>query len=180
MKTFFKSILIIVLVIIAFPLVTGLFIEKDYAVEKQIKINRPVAEVFDYVVHIKHLQEEWGTWVDKDPNAQHTYTGTDGTVGFTASWKSENPDVGAGTQEITNIIPNERVDIEISFTEPFESKSPVYFTTEAQDGGTLVKWGMKGHMPYPTNSLLLFMDLEQMIGKDFQEGLGNLKEVMEQ
>lgn len=40
---------------------------------------------------------------------------------------------------------------------------------------TKVIWGFKGYMGYPTNLLMLFMDIEQMIGDDYNTGLKQLK-----
>jgi hypothetical protein len=115
-----------------------------------------------------------------DPAMKKEYRGTDGAVGFVSAWDSDNKDVGKGEQEIKAITEGERVDFEIRFFEPFESTDLAYMTTEAvNDSATLVKWGFNGKMPYPMNLMLLFMDMEKMLGGDLEEGLANLKTVME-
>lgn len=174
-----KKIGIIILTVIAIPLVIALFTKKDYAVEKQITINKPVTEVFDYIKHLKN-QDHYSKWAMRDPNMKKTYRGTDGTIGFVSAWESDKEDVGAGEQEIIKITDGKRVDFELRFFEPFESTEPAYMTTESVgDNQTQVKWGFSGHMDYPMNLMLLFMDFEQMIGDDLQTGLDRLKAVLE-
>ena len=174
-----KKILIVLAIIIALPFIIALFIKKEYAVEREIAIDRPKQEVFDYVKHLKN-QDNYSKWATMDPNMEKTYKGTDGTVGFVAAWSSDKKDVGKGEQEIKKITEGERIDFELRFLEPFQSTEPAYMSTEAiADNKTKVKWGFNGRMPYPMNLMLLFMNMEEMIGSDLQTGLSNLKGVLE-
>tara|TARA_R100000935_G_C2797148_1_gene148707 strand:- start:315 stop:848 length:534 start_codon:yes stop_codon:yes gene_type:complete len=175
----FKKILIILLVLIAIPLVVALFLPKDYSVEREIIINKPKQEVFEYVKYLKN-QDNYSKWASMDPNMKKTYKGTDGTVGFVSAWESENDDVGSGEQEILKIEEGERIDFELRFIEPFESTSPAFMTTESvAENQTKVTWGFSGHMNYPMNLMMLFMDFEKMIGDDLESGLSNLKSELE-
>lgn len=174
-----KKILIIVLVIIAIPFVVAVFVPKDYSVEREIIISKPKQEVFEYVKYLKN-QENYSKWATMDPDMKKTYRGTDGTVGFVSAWESENEDVGTGEQEIIKITEGERIDFELRFIKPFESTSPAFMTTESiSDNQTNVKWGFNGHMNYPMNLTMLFMDFEKMIGDDLQAGLSKLKTELE-
>ena len=174
-----KIILIIILVIIAIPLVIALFVKKDYAVEREIIINRPASEVFDYVKYLKN-QNNFSKWATMDPNMKKSYHGTDGEVGFVSAWESEDKEVGTGEQEIMKITDGERIDYQLRFIKPFESTESAYMTVENLDGNqTLVRWGFNGHMSYPMNLMLLFMDFDKMIGGDLSTGLANLKKILE-
>ncbi len=178
MKTI-KIVLIVLVVIIAIPLVTAIFVKKDYQVEREIVINQPKDVVFDYIKHLKN-QDNYSKWANMDPDMEKLYTGTDGTVGFISAWDSDDENVGKGEQEITKIVEGERVEFELRFLEPFESISSAYMTTEAiSDSETKVVWGFTGRMNYPMNLMLLFIDMEDMIGADYDEGLGNLKKELE-
>jgi hypothetical protein len=173
-----KKVLVVIAAIIAVILVVALIAPKEYAVEREVVINCPKEPVFDYVKSLK-LQDEWSVWGDLDPDAVYTYTGVDGTVGFISAWEG-NKDVGKGEQEIVNIMEGERVDFELRFVEPFESTADVYITTDGlSEQETLVKWGMSGKMPFPTNLFMLFMNMDKSIGKDFEQGLENLKMILE-
>lgn len=174
-----KKILLAVVIIIAIPLIVALFTKKDYEVERQIVIEQPKEEVFDYVKYLKN-QDDYSKWANMDPNMKKSYRGTDGEVGFVSAWESDNPDVGKGEQEIVGINEGERIDYELRFFEPFESKEPAYMTTESLGPEqTRVTWGFNGHMDYPMNLMLLFMDFEEMIGNDLETGLKNLKMELE-
>ncbi len=173
-----KKVLLVIAIIIAVMLVVALIAPKEYAVEREVVINCPKEQVFEYVKSLR-MQDEWSVWGDLDPDAVYTYTGVDGTVGFISAWEG-NKDVGKGEQEIVNIVEGERVDFELRFVEPFASTADVYITTESlSESETLVKWGMSGKMPFPTNLFLLVMNMDKSIGKDFEQGLANLKMILE-
>jgi hypothetical protein len=174
-----KRVLLVLVILIAIPLIAALFLRKDYAVEREVTINKPKQEVFEYVKYLKN-QNKFSKWANLDPNMKQEFRGTDGTVGFVSAWESQSDDVGKGEQEIKGIKDGERIDYEIRFLKPFESTSPAYMTTETVNGNqTKVKWGFSGHMPYPMNLMLSVMNMEQMLGDDFQLGLNNLKGIME-
>jgi hypothetical protein len=142
-------------------------------------INRPKAEVFAFVKQLKN-QDLYSTWQQMDPNMEKSYTGIDGTVGFTSSWKSKNREVGAGSQTILRLIDGDSMVCKIAFKEPFESVNENYFTTTSMDSlKTRVEWGFHGAFPYPLNLFAALMDMESMIGKDFQQGLENMKGILE-
>lgn len=175
----FKKILIGLAILIAIPLITALFVKKEYAVEREIIINKPIAEVFDYIKYLKN-QNNYSKWATMDPDMKKTYRGTDASVGFVSAWESENEEVGVGEQEIKKIIEGERIDYELRFFEPFEATEAAYMITEMlNENQTKVTWGFNGHMDYPMNLMMLFMDFEEMIGDDLQTGLMQLKTVLE-
>lgn len=174
-----KRVLVGLLVIIAVPLIVALFLEKSYIVEREIVINRPKTDVFAYIKMLKN-QDQYSRWAMMDPFMKKAYVGVDGTVGFVSAWDSDNDKVGEGEQEIKAIVEGERLDFELRFFEPFKSTQSAYMTTSAvSDTETRVIWGFNGHMQYPMNLLLLFMDMKKMIGGDLQTGLVNLKAVLE-
>jgi hypothetical protein len=174
-----KKILLGIAIVIAIPFIIALFLPKGYAVEREITINKPKQEVFDYIKLLKN-QDNFSKWAIMDPQMKKSYRGTDGTVGFVSAWVSENDQVGTGEQELKKITEGERLDFELRFYEPFEATEAAYMVTESiSDTETKVRWGFDGHMAYPMNLMLLVMDFEQMIGDDLQTGLTNLKAVME-
>lgn len=173
-----KRILVGIVVLIVLILIIALFVKKDFASEKEVVINKPKQEVFNYIRQLKN-QENYSVWAKMDPNMKKDYKGTDGTEGFVYSWEG-NGDVGKGEQTIKKITDGQRIDFELHFIKPFESTSPAYMTTEeVSPTQTKVKWGMSGKMVYPFNIMGLFMNMSEMVGKDFQTGLDNLKVVLE-
>ena len=97
-----------------------------------------------------------------------------------SAWKSKHPDVGSGEQEITGIDNGKRIDYELRFLEPFESTSSAYMIFDSIDSSkSIIRWGFDGEMDYPMNLMLLFVDMEGELGGDLQEGLDNLKDILE-
>lgn len=176
---FLKIMVAILVVILAIPMIIALFAPKGYAVEREVTINKPTPEVFEYLKHLKN-QDDYSPWASRDPNMKKEFRGTDGTVGFVAAWDSDHKEVGKGEQEIKKITDNERIDFELRFIEPFEATEPAYLATEPTgEEETLVKWGFSGKMKYPMNFMLVFMDMEEMIGNDLESGLAKMKTVLE-
>jgi len=166
--------------IIVLLLITGLFVDGKYAVEREVTINKPKQVVFDYVKYLKN-QNQFSVWAKIDPAMKTEFRGEDGTVGFVSAWDSENPKAGKGEQKITKIDEGNRIDYELHFIEPMESTDFAFLSfTAPNDSATAVKWGFHGKMKYPMNLMLLFTDMEKMLAPDLQNGLNNLKALLEQ
>ena len=173
------KVLIVVVAFLAIAVIIPLFINGEYAVEKEVSISKPKAEVFEYLKLLKN-QDNFSVWASMDPDMNKKYTGTDGTVGFISAWDSKNKDVGKGEQEIMKITDGERIDYELRFIKPFEATDQAYIITESADENTtIVKWGFNGKMDYPMNIMMLFMDMEEMLGPQLEKGLTNLKKELE-
>lgn len=175
----FIVILAVILSILALLLIIGIFLKKEYVVTREVIVNKPKTTVFKYIKLLKN-QNEYSVWASMDPNMKKEFKGTDGTAGFVSAWESQEKNVGKGEQEILKVVDGERVDYEIRFIKPFESTSyasmSAFSVTENQ---TKVQWVFNGKMKYPMNLMLLFMNMEKMIGNDLEKGLQNLKALLE-
>ena len=148
---------------------------KDYAVERDVTINKPIDSVFNYVKYLKN-QNYYSVWANIDPNMKSTFKGTDGAVGAISAWEIKIKEVGIGEQEITQITEGKRLDFELRFKEPMYDTARRFTSTKRiSDNKTKVKWGINGTFPYPFNVMLPFMTMDELIGKDLQQGLDNLK-----
>lgn len=175
-----KWVLIAIVAIIALLLIVAALVDKQYSVTREVTINQPDSLVFDYLKYLKN-QDNFTVWSKIDPNVEQSFRGTDGTVGAVAGWKSENPEVGSGEQEIIKIEEGKRIDYELRFFEPWESKGYAYFEVEpVGEMGTKVVWGFEGDMSYPMNLVLLVTDMDGMLGPSLEEGLQNLKSILEE
>ncbi len=174
-----KRSLLVLISLVALVLITALFVDGKFSATKKITINQPNEVVFAYIKQLKN-QDNYSAWGKMDPKMKKTYKGTDGTVGFVSAWESKDDNVGAGEQEIIKIDENKRIDYELRFKKPFESVSPAFMTTKAiSPTATEVQWGFSGEMNYPLNIMQLFLDMDAMIGDDFEKGLTNLKGILE-
>ena len=165
--------------IIILLLLIGLFTKKDYAVEREITINKPAERVFNYIKYLKN-QDNYSKWAMMDPGMKKEFRGTDGTVGFVSAWESDNKKVGKGEQQISGIREGERIDMKLHFIKPWEGKADAHMVTEDIGAAqTKVKWGLKSRMNYPMNTMMLFMNMDSMLGKDLEVGLAKLKTLLE-
>ena len=170
-----KRILLAVLGIIAIILVFALFIDKEFSLSKEIIVNKPKQQVFDYVKLIKN-QEQYSVWVMKDPNI--VYSGTDGTVGAQSSWESKDKNVGVGEQQIIELKEGESMKVELRFKKPFEGTNYATNTfTSLGDNQTKVTTTFTGKSKYPMNFMNLFMNM--LVGKDMETNLNNMKTNLE-
>ncbi len=171
------KILLVALSIVALLLIIGLFIKNEYSIQKEIVINKPNSEVFNYVKFLKN-QEQYSKWVMTDPGMKKEFRGTDGTPGFVYAWESKNKNAGKGEQEIKRLIDGKLVDIEVRFEKPFEGIAYTPITTEAVSSAqTKVTWGMQGKNKYPMNLMNVFVS--NMLGKDLERSLATLKNNLE-
>lgn len=182
MKKIYKVLLFILIgvaALFAVMLVVAAIAPSKYAVDKSVTVNKSKQEVFEYVKLLKN-QDDFSAWSKMDPNMKKTFKGEDGEVGFVSAWESLDPNVGKGEQEIMGIKEGERIDYEFRFIEPFEATDDAFMTFKSvSDSETKVTWGFKGKMDYPMNIMLLFMSMEEMLGSQLQEGLDNLKTILE-
>lgn len=164
--------------IVALIVVLGLIAPNNYQAKRSIIINHTLPETFAYLKSIKN-QDNWSPWKKKDPNMTQTFEGTDGEIGFISKWKG-NKDVGEGEQEIVSIVKNESIDTELRFFKPWKSQSIGHLLVDKVDEEqTMVTWGFSGRNPFPFNIFMLFFNFEKAVGKDFEEGLESLKEILE-
>lgn len=170
-----KTIGIILAVIVAVILVMGLIAPRTVEVERSVVIDAPRTAVF---LHLQYFekQEVWSPWMSLDPNAQQEIRGTDGTVGAVHYWKG-NKDVGEGEQEITALVPDERLETHLRFVGQGEANA--FLAAADVPDGTEVTWGFSSTSPFPLNAMNLFMDIEGFVGKDYETGLNNLKKLVE-
>lgn len=164
--------------IIVTALLVALFVPKEVIYEKSITINAPIDSVWMNVSTLSAI-DKWSPWNDYDPNMKKSMTGTDGAIGAMASWESEVEEVGKGSQTISKIEPPTLFETDLKFYVPYESEAKGYILLNQEGEGTKVTWGFKSEMPYPFNIMKLFMNMDEMMDKDWNSGLGKLKALCE-
>ena len=174
----FRKLLTAIAAIIILLFVAGFILPKKIVTERSILIEAPVDSVFPQVSYFSNMST-WSPWNDYDPDMEITYKGISGEVGSEYNW-SGNKDVGKGNMTISAIEPNKRVDIKLSFVEPYESSSDIYFLFEDKGAQTEVKWGYFEKMKIPSNVMMAIMGVKKMLNKEFDKGLVRLKERCEE
>ena len=153
--------------------VLHLIAPKTYQVDRKIVVSKNIDTVFKSLCSLKE-QQIWSPWAELDPDMKVEYKGVDGEVGSTTHWVG-NKDVGEGEQEIMKIEPNSYIETELRFLKPFKSTSTGFLKTKEVADGTEVTWGFKGENKFPVTVMMLFMNMEKSVGKDFEKGLSKFK-----
>jgi carbon monoxide dehydrogenase subunit G len=175
MKTILKAIGVIILLIVSYALVALLAFDKNYHYEKTITINAPIEKVWQHTNSMKGFNE-WNPWMRLDKNSVITYKGISGEVGDFYSWKG-NDEVGQGEQQITAIIPNEKMSTKIHFIKPFESNANSNVVLSGDGNNTKVTWDINFELS--TFMKIMRPMMNYQMGKSYEEGLQNLKQISE-
>lgn len=149
----------------------------EFRVSRSATIPAPSPEVFAQVNDL-HNWEAWSPWARLDPQAKGTYDGPREGVDASFAW-SGNSEVGEGRMTITGSRPHELVQLRLEFLKPFKATNTAEFTFEPDGEQTLVTWTMSGTNNFMSKAVGLFMDCETMVGGQFEQGLANLKSVVE-
>ena len=171
-----KIILYIIVILIGLVAVLGIIAPKAYHVERSMTIAAAPDVVFENVKYWNKWQG-WLPWAKDDSTMKISYTGIDGTVGSGYSWVGDKS--GSGEMSTTALKANEEITYHLKFITPYESHADGYVRLAAGAGGTRVTWAMYGEDRFPWNIMMLFMNMDKMIGPDFERGLTMLKEIAE-
>lgn len=169
----FKTILIVVVVLIAGVLGYAATRPGDFRVERSIAIKAPPEKIYPLVDDLK-AWSAWSPYEKKDPQMARTFGPTTAGVGATYEWNG-NSQVGQGRMKIVEANAPRALAIQLDFIKPFEGHNVAEFAFAPQGETTRVTWSMKGPAPYITKLMGVFFDMDKMIGSDFEAGLAALK-----
>lgn len=148
-----------------------------FHVERSLAVAAPPEQVFS-LINDFHAWGKWSPYEKLDPKMKKTYSGSESGPGAVYEWQGKWR-AGAGRMEITKISEPIRVTLAIDFIKPFKAHNIVVFSIVPVDDETIVTWAMDGTHAFFMKVLAEFIDMDKMIGKDFEEGLLNLKAVAE-
>ena len=151
----------------------------EYKVERSLVVNAPASDVFSAGAPIFRKWTTWSPWAHLDPGMKVEYSGPKGGVGSTYHWKG-NDKVGEGRMTLTGRIQDQLVEIKLQFIKPWEQTSKTSFTFQPEGPGTRVTWSMTGERDFVGKLFGLFMDMDKMVGPDFEKGLLALKEKVDE
>lgn len=149
----------------------------SFRVQRSATMNAPAEKIFPYIEGLKRWAE-WSPYEGRDPQMKRTYSGADSGKGAVYEWDG-NDQVGKGRMEIVDSKPPNKVVIKLDFLKPFEGHNTAELTVEPKGGQTIVTWAMYGPSTFMTKLIGTFMDMDDMIGRDFAAGLAKLKTVVE-
>lgn len=170
-----KKVLYVIIAIGVIYLILCFFGPKQVTVEREITINKPAETVKAKLGDLKFFHDQWSPWTEKDPNMKTTYEGTPGTVGHLFTW-SGNKDVKEGKMLIS-AINGDTIREDLTFGN--FSGTVVNMIAQPNGSNTTVKWHMTMPVGFFGRTPMLFMNMDKMMGPDFEKGLAKLKTVLE-
>lgn len=171
------KILLVLALALAALLVVAAFRSDDFHTTRSTTVSASPADVFAQVNDL-HRFQQWNPWAKLDPAMKTTYTGPAAGVGAAFEWAGNNQ-VGAGRMTIVESRPGEFVRIQLDFLKPFPSTSTAEFTFEREGSQTVVTWSMYGKHAYIPRLIGMFVSMDKMIGGAFEQGLADLKAIVE-
>ncbi len=172
-----KTILFALVAIIVVFVVVVAMQPSDFRVERTATMSAPPQAVFAQVNDF-HKWEQWSPFAKRDPEMKKTYEGAPEGIGAVYAW-SGNSEVGEGRTTITESRPTELITIKLEFVRPFAGTSTAEFAFKPQGDQTAVTWSLEGKNNFMAKAVGLFMNMDKMIGGDFETGLASLKSVAE-
>jgi uncharacterized protein YndB with AHSA1/START domain len=168
-----KTIGIIIAALIVGVLIFAATKPDIFRVQRSASIKAPPEKVFALINDFK-AWGAWSPWEKKDPAMKRTFGAVTSGKGAHYAWEG-NKDVGQGSMEITESVPSSKIALKLDFLKPFEAHNTVEFTIVGQGDTTNVIWVMQGPTPYFAKIIHVFINMDNMVGKDFEAGLANLK-----
>ena len=148
-----------------------------FSVERGATIKAPPEKIFS-IINDFHQWGKWSPWENRDPAMTRSFSGAESGQGAVYAWEG-NKNVGSGRMEILDAATPSKIIIKLDFLKPFEAHNTAEFTMLPQGDATSVNWVMHGPAPFLSKMMQVFMNMDKMIGKDFEAGLANLKGLAE-
>ncbi len=149
----------------------------SFRVQRAITIQAPPDRIFA-LINDFHAWGAWSPWEKLDPAMQRQFSGPAAGQGSAYGWEG-NSKVGQGRMEILEAQASSNVRIKLDFLKPFEAHNTATFTLQPMADGTHVSWVMEGPAPFISKLMQVFMSMDDMVGKDFEAGLTNMKAAAE-
>lgn len=172
-----KGLLVALLVLIAAVIGIGMVLPDHAHVERSIVIEAPPEKVFEVLNGFDRFNA-WSPWAELNPDAEYTREGPATGVGARQSWRSDDPNVGAGSQEIIESTPNGLIRMKLVF-EGFGSDNLASYTLTPEGEGTRVVWAYDSNFKGNLLNRYFGLMLDGMLGPDYERGLTKLKALIE-
>src|SRR6202163_4330047 len=174
-------IVVVLAIVIAIVLILAATKPNTFSVRRATTVKAPPERIFP-LINDFHQWGSWSPWENKDPAMQRSYTGAASGRGAVYAWEG-NKNSGSGRMEITDASQPSKIVIKLDFLKPFEAHNTAEFTMlpqgDATNATTNINWQMHGPAPFMSKVMQVFMNVDRMVGKDFEIGLANLKRLTE-
>jgi uncharacterized protein YndB with AHSA1/START domain len=173
-----KKIALAVALLVAGVLVYAAFQPDTFLISRSVIINAAPEKIYPYMSDF-HKGDLWSPYEKKDTTMKRTFSGPESGKGAVYEFAGDKDKVGSGRLEIVDAVPPTRVVLTLDLTEPMKGRNIVEYTLEPKGDGTNVTWSMRGTNNYLSKLICTFVNVDKMVGSDFEAGLANLKALVE-
>ena len=172
-----KKVLLVLIGVIAAVVVYAGTRPDEFVIQRAATMRAPATVIF---ARLNALTEwpAWSPWAKLDPDMKREYSGAAAGPGAVYYW-SGNDAVGEGRMTIEDAKDPESVTLALEFIRPLPSLAQTEIRLVPKGDETEVTWLMRGRSNLPAKVIGLFISIDKMVGKDFEKGLGSLKELTE-
>ncbi len=170
-------IVVVLAIVIAIVLILAATKPNTFSVQRATTVKAPPERIFP-LINDFHQWGSWSPYENKDPAMKRSYSGAADGKGAVYGWEG-NKNVGSGRMEILDTSEPSKIVIKLDFFTPFEGHNTAEFTMLPQGDATNLTWLMHGPASLMSKVMQVFINLDKMIGKDFEIGLANLKRLTE-
>ena len=170
--------LIVIVLVIALLLAIAASRPDQFRIERSATIKASPERIFPLINDL-HRWQAWSPYEKKDPSMERTYEGPASGLGAAYGWNG-NKNIGSGRMEISQSVPSSRVNLTLEFFTPFKASNTAEFVLVPQGDATRVIWAMQGRANFMSKLMGLVFNFDKMVGKDFEDGLVNLRTLSEQ
>jgi hypothetical protein len=172
-----KIIGIVIVLAVVGLLVYAAMQPEEFRIERSATVKAPPERIYPLIASLR-AWGPWSPWEKKDPAMKRTFSGPDSGVGAAYAWEG-NKDVGSGRMQITEAVAPGKVVIRLEFLTPFAATHTAEFSLQPNGGATAITWAMYGKNNFLSKLIGVFMDMDKMVGADFEAGLAGLKTLAE-
>jgi hypothetical protein len=147
-----------------------------FVIERTELVEAPPGVVYAHIASLRAM-DVWSPWVRMDAQMKVAYEGPESGVGARSSW--QGPEMGAGRLTVTAVTPGREVEMQLDMLTPMEASNRILFTLAPAGPATEVTWRMEGRNGFVGKAMTLFVDIDEMVGGPFEQGLLALKDVAE-
>jgi len=147
-----------------------------FRIQRSALINAPQETVHGILSDLRR-GAEWSPYEKKDPTMKKSFSGPATGPGAMMEWDGNN-DIGAGKLTIANATPS-KITINLDMIKPMAASNVVEYDLAPQGNATNLTWSMHGPMTIFSKVLCTFMNMDRMVGSDFEQGLRDLKALAE-
>lgn len=171
-----KWLLILIVSAVGAFLVVGFMLPDTVRLERSIVLQSKPATVYAVLNGFRHFNK-WSPWAELDPNTQYTVEGPITGVGAKQSWSSQDPSVGAGSQEIIEVAPNQLVKTKLVFSD-FDTDNKASFIIAPEGEGSRLSWVYESNFKGQIVARYFGLLLDDMLGPDYEKGLLKLQALL--